>query len=327
MTRRGRGPSGSSGAGGGGWIAGARVGDRSIEGSSSSDSTTGGGGAFFGDSFGVVGGGPSSWVPKGWSWIGSGSGSGSGSDSGIGAGEGDFCLTGALDGPARELDFPEVEVRDLDFNEATSAAGISTISESSSDTTTGFLPLRTDCLLGFSVGTTTLDGSGLGWAEDLADLRVGTDTSSTSSSSSSLTTTEVLVLLVLAGALELAADRPFRGGSGCIVSSLTTAGSSLAAPRLRFTGGGESSTGCSSSSDSGTPLSTVFDRVEVRAREVADGGFVARDGGFSAVSLVVSPSTSDRPRFLRDVEAFSSGGMEADADRVARRGGMDGSRC
>ena len=237
-------------------------------------------------------------------------------------------MTGALDGPARKLDFPEVEVRVLDFNEAASAADISTISESSSDTTTGFLPLRTGCLLGFSDGTATLDGSGLGCAEDLADLRVGTDTSSTSSSSSSLTTTEVLALLVLTGTLELAAGRPFRGGGSCgMVLSLTVAGSSLAAPRLRLTGGGESSTGCSSSSDSGTPLSTVFDRAEVRVLEVVDGGFVARDGGFSTVSLVVSSSTSDRPRFLRDVEAFSSGGTEADADRVARRGGMDRSGC
>ena len=211
MTRRGRGPSGSSGASGGAWVAGTRTGDRSTEGSSSSDSIAGGGGAFLGDDFGVVGGG-SSWAPKGWSWIDSGSGSGSGSDSGIGAGEGSFCLTGALDGPARELDLPAMEARVLDFNEATSAADISTTSESASDTTTSFLPLRTGCLLDFSDGTTTLDGSGLGWAEDLADLRVGTEISSTSSSSSSLTATEVLALLVLAEALELAADRPFRGG-------------------------------------------------------------------------------------------------------------------
>ena len=235
-------------------------------------------------------------------------------------------MTGALDDLARELDPPEVEVRVLDFREAASAAGISTISESSSDTTTGFLPLRAGCLLGFSDGTTALDGSGLGWAEDLPDLRVGTDTSSTSSSSSSLTTTEALALLVLAEALELTAGRAFRGGrSCCVVSSPTAAGSSLAAPRLRLTGGGESSTGCSSASDSGTPLSTGLDRADVRVREVADGGFVAREGGFSAISWVTSPSTSDRPRFLRDVEAFSSGGMEADADRVVRRGGMDGS--
>lgn len=143
------------------------------------------------------------------------SGSGSGSDSGIGAGEGDFCLVGALDDPARELDFFEVEVRVLDLDEVASAADISTISESSSDAATGFLPLRTGCFLGFSDGTTRLDGSAFGRMEDLVDLRVGTDTSSTSSSSSSLTTTEVLALLVLAGALELAADRPFRGGRPC----------------------------------------------------------------------------------------------------------------
>lgn len=112
-----------------------------------------------------------------------------------------------------------------------------------------------------------------------------------------------------------------------MVPSLTAAGSSLGTPRLRLTGGGESSTGSSSSSDSGTPLSTVLDRAEVRVREVVDGGFVARDGGFSTISLVASPSTSDRPRFLRDVGAFSSGGTEADADRVARRGGIDRSGC
>ena len=281
-----------------------------------------------GDGFGVAGGGPSSWTPRGWSWMDSGSGSGSdsGSDSGIGAGEGDFCLTGgALDGPARELDFPEVDPRVLAFNEATSAADISTISESSSDTTTGFLPLRAGFLLGFSDGTAALDGSGLGGAEDLADLRVGTGTSSTSSSSPSLTTTETLARLVLAEALEPVADRPFcGGGSCCIVSSLTVAGSSLATPRLRFTGGGESSTDCSSSSVSGTPLRTVFDRAEARVREATDGGLVVREGGFSTISLVASPSTSDRPRFLRDVEAFSSDGT-ADADRVARRGGMGGS--
>ena len=67
-----------------------------------------------------------------------------------------------------------------------------------------------------------------------------------------------------------------------------------------------------------------LDRVEVRVREVVDGGgLFAREGGFSTTSSVASPSTSDRPRFLRDVEAFPSGCTEADADRVARRGGMD----
>lgn len=70
-------------------------------------------------------------------------------------------------------------------------------------------------------------------------------------------------------------------------------------------------------------MSTVFDRAEVRVREVTDGGFFVREGGFSMISSVVSPSTSDRPRFLRDVEVFSSCGVEADADRVVRRGGMD----
>lgn len=251
------------------------------------------------------------------------SGSGSGSGSGRGAGDGDFCLTGGLDGPARELDFPEVGARALDFDEAASIADISTISESSSDTTTGFLLLREGCFLGFLGGTTTVDGSGLSGTEDLADLRVGTGTCSTSPSSSSLTATGALALTVLAEALELATDRPFRsGGSCCMVSLLTAGGSSLAAPRLRLTGGGESSAGCSSSSVSGTSLSTVLDRAEIRVREVVDGGFFAREGGFSTISSVVSPSTSDRPRFLRDVDGFSSGGTEADADRVARRGGI-----
>jgi len=248
------------------------------------------------------------------------SASGSGSDSGIGTGEGDCCLTGGLDGPARELDFAEVEARVLDLDEAASVADISTMSESSSDTTVGLLPLRAGCFLGFSDGTTTLDGSGLGGTDDLVDLRVGTDASSTSSS---LTTAEVLALLVLVEAREPATGRPFRsGGSCCVVSSLTAAGSSLATPRLRFTGGGESSTGCSSSSVSGTSLSAVFDRAEVRVRRVVDGGFFVREGGFSTISSVALPSTSDRPRFLRDVEAFSSGSTEADTDRVARRGGM-----
>lgn len=253
---------------------------------------------------------------------GSGSDSGSGSVSGRGAGVGDFCFAGGLDGPARELEFLEVEARVLDLDKAASVADISTISESSSDTTTGFLPLRTGCFLDFSDGTATLDGSGFGGTDALTDLRVGADTSSTSSSSS-LTTAEVLAL-VLVETLELVVDRPFRGGGPRrTVSSLTAAGSSLA-PRLRLTGGGESSTGCSSSSVSGTSLSTGFDRAEVRVREVADGGFFAQEGGFSTVPSVVSPSTSDRPRFLRDVEAFSSSGTETDVDLVARRGGMGG---
>lgn len=253
---------------------------------------------------------------------GSGSDSGTGSDSDMGVGEGDFCLAGGLDDTPRELDFLEVEARALGLDEFASAADISTISESSSDTITGFLPVRAGCFLCFSDGTATLDGSGLGWMEDLADLRVGTDTSSTSSSSS-LTATETLALLVLAEILEPAADRPFLGGGSCCTGlSLTVAGSSLAAPRLRLTGGGESSTGCSSSSVSGTSLSTAFDRAEVRIREVVDGGFFAREGGFSTTSSVTSPSTSERPRFRRDAETFSSGGMEADVDRVVRRGGM-----
>ena len=250
----------------------------------------------------------------------SGSRSGSGSVSGRGTGVGDFCFAGGLDGPARELEFLEEEARVLD--KAASVAEISTISESSSDTTTRFLPLRAGCFLGFSDSIAALDGSGFGGTDVLADLRVGAVTSSTPSSSSCLTTTEVLALLVLVETLELAVGRPFRGGG--MVSSFTAAGSSLATPRLRLTGGGESSTGCPSSSASGTSLSTVFDRVEVRIREVADGCFFAREGGFSTVPSVASTSTSDRPRFLRDVEAFSSGGTEADVDLVARRGGIGG---
>lgn len=249
--------------------------------------------------------------------------SGPGSDSGRGAGEGDFCFIGGLDGPACGLDFFEVEARVLDLDEAASVADISTISESLSDTTTGFLPLRAGCFLGFSDGTATLKGSGLGGTDVLVDLRVGTDTSSTSSSSPSLTTAEVLAPLVLVEALELAMDRPFRrGGSRCMVSSLAAVGFSLATPRLRLTGGGESSTGCTSSSDSGTALSAVFDRTEVRVREVVDGGFFALEDDFSTISSLASSSTSDRPRFLRDVRAFSSGGTEVDVDRVARRGGI-----
>ena len=273
-----------------------------------------------GDGFGVVEGGSSSWGLGGWSWMDPGSGSASGSDSGMGAGEGDFGLTGALGGPAHEPDFPEVEARVLDLNEAASVADISTISESSSDKTTCFLPLRADCFLGFSDGTVALCGSGLGTTEDLVDLRVGTDASAISSSSSSLTT-EALALLVLVEALEVVAGRPFRGGGSCCMVS--SAGSSLVAPRLRLTGGGESSTGCSSSSVSGTPLRAVFGRAEVRVR-VADGGFFALEGCFSTAPSVVSPSTSDRPRFLRDADGFSSGGTEVEADRVARRGGIGG---
>lgn len=267
-------------------------------------------------------------MPRGWSWVDSSpdSGSKSGSDSGGGAGEGDFCFTGDLDGPARELDFLEVEARALDLNEAASAADISTISESLSDITTGFLPLRAGCFLGFSEGTAALEGSGLGGTDVLVDLRVGTGTSSASSSSSSLTATEVLALVVLVEALELVMEWPFRRGrSCCLVSSLTTVGFSLAAPRLRLTGGGESSTDCTSSSVSGTSLSTVFDRTEVRVREVVDGGFFARESGFSTISSVAS-STSDRPRFLRDVKAFSSGCTEVDMDRVVRRGGIGESK-
>lgn len=59
MTRRGCGPSGSSGAGGGGWVGEIRAGGSPIEGSSSSDSTVGGSGAFLGEDFGVVEGGSS----------------------------------------------------------------------------------------------------------------------------------------------------------------------------------------------------------------------------------------------------------------------------
>ena len=91
-------------------------------------------------------------------------------------------------------------------------ADISTISESSSETTTGFLLPRAGCFLGFSDGTTTLDGSGLGGTDVLVDLRVGTGTSSTSSSASFLIATEVLALLVLVEALEPAVGRPFRSG-------------------------------------------------------------------------------------------------------------------
>lgn len=232
-------------------------------------------------------------------------------------------MAGGLDGPARKFDFTEPEGRGLGPDEAASVADISTISESSSDTTTGFLPLRADCFLGFSDGTTTLDGLGLGGIEDLVDLRAGADTSSTSSSCSSLTATEALALVVLLDALEVAADRPFRGGgSCCTISLLTAADPSFPAPRLRLTGGGESSTGCSSSSISATPLSADFDRAETRVREVVDGGFFVRGGCSSITSSVLSLSTSDRPRFLRDVEALSSGTTEADTDRVVRRGGM-----
>lgn len=216
-----------------------------------------------------------------------------------------------------------MEARVLDFDEAASVAEISTISESSSDITTGFLPLRAGCFLGFSGGTTALDGSGLGGTDVLVDLRGGAGISFTSSSSSSLATAEALPLLVLADTLEPVVGRPFRGGGACCkVSLLTTAGPSFGAPRLRLTGGGESSAGCSSSSLSGTSLSPAFGRAEVRVREVVGGGFIAREGSFSTVSSVASPSTSDRPRFLRDVEAFASGGTEADVDRVARRGGI-----
>ena len=254
---------------------------------------------------------------------GSGPGSCSGSDSGRGAGEGDFCFTSDLDGPACGLDFFEVEARVLDLDEAASVADISTISESLSDTTTGFLPPRAGCFLGFSGGTATLKGSGLGGMDILVDLRVGTGTSSTSSSSPSSTATEALAVLVLVETLELAMDRPLRRGrSRCMVSLLTAVGFSLTTPRLRLTGGGESSTGCTSSSDSGTALSAVFDRTEVRVREVVDGGFFAREDGFSMISSLTSSSTSDRPRFLREARAFSSGGTEVDVDRVARRGGM-----
>lgn len=216
-----------------------------------------------------------------------------------------------------------MDARVLDFEEAASVAEISTISESSSDIITCFLPLRAGCFLDFSGGITALDGSGLGGADVLVDLRGGAATSFTSSSSSSLTTAEALPLLVLAETLEPVVGRSFRGGeSCCMVSLLTAAGPSLGAPRLRLTGGGESSAGCSSSSLSGTSLSTFFGRAEVRVREVVNGGFFVREGSFSMVSSVASPSTSDRPRFLRDVEAFPSAGAEADADRVARRGGM-----
>lgn len=248
--------------------------------------------------------------------------SGSGSDSGCDAGEGVFCLAGGLDGPARGLDFSGTEGRALDPDEAASMADISTMSESSSDAITCFLPLRADRFLDFSDGTAVLDGSNLGGTEDLADLRVGAGTSSTSSPSS-LTATEDLALLALVEALELAVVRPFRGGSSCcVVPSLTAIEPSLVAPRLRLTGGGGSSTGCPSSSVSRTSLRADFDRAETRVREVVDGGFFAREGCFSTISSVSSPSTSDRPRFLRDVEGFSSGGREADADRVARRGGI-----
>lgn len=229
------------------------MGDFSIEGSSSSNST-GGGGAFVGDGFGVDKGGTSVWAPRGWTWIDSGSSSDSGScsDSGKGAEEGDFCLTGGLEGTVRKLGFPEVEARVFDLDEAASTADIST-TESSSDSTTGLLPLRTGCFLGLSDGTTPLDGSGLGGTEDLVDLRVGAGATSTSPCSS-LTATDVLALPVLVEALEVAADRPFRGrGSCCMVLSLATADPSLVVPRLRLTGGGESSMGCPSSSISGTP--------------------------------------------------------------------------
>lgn len=231
-------------------------------------------------------------------------------------------MADGLGGPVCELDFLEVEARDFNPDEAASVADISTI-ESSSDRTTGLLPLRVDCFLDFSDGTATLDGSGLSGMEDLVDLRAGAGTSSTSSSSSSLITNDVLVLLVCVEALGVAADRPFRGGGSCwVTSSLTAEDPSLAAPRLRLTGGGESFSGCSSSTISETPLSAGFDRAETRVLEVVDGGFFVREGNFSEVSSVPSPSTSARPRFLRDVENFSSGGTECDTDRVVRRGGM-----
>ena len=65
-----------------------------------------------------------------------------------------------------------------------------------------------------------------------------------------------------------------------------------------------------------------FDRAETRVREVANGGFFAREGGFSTISSVWPPSTSDRPRFFREVGAFPSVGTEVDIDRVTRRGGI-----
>lgn len=230
-------------------------------------------------------------------------------------------MTGGLDNPVREPGFLEVEARVFDPDEAASAADISTM-ESSSDSTTCLLLVRAGCFLGFLGGTVTFDGSGLGGMEDLV-VRVGASTSSASSSCPALASADLLTLPVVIEVLEVSADRPFRGrGSCCITSSLTAVDPPLAVPRLRLTGGGESSTGCSSSSVSGTSLSADFDRAETRVREVADGCFFVREGGFSTISSLSPPSTSDRPRFLRDVEAFSSGGSEADTDRVARRGGM-----
>ena len=146
--------------------------------------------------------------------MGSGSGSGSGSslDWGWGIGVGVFCLTEGLDGPARALVFFAPEERAFDSDKAASVADISTISESSSDKTTSFLPLRAGGFLDLSGGTTTLEGSGLSGAEDLVDLRVGT---SSTSSSSSLTTTEALVLPVSVEVLGFAVGRPLRGGGSC----------------------------------------------------------------------------------------------------------------